>query len=80
MFHFQVENVDKRFKELEDLKGNNWEERLETEPVVKKTVSTTSAISKPSKPRTLAQSRLKDIIEGTLLFNQLQLQFQFTNL
>lgn len=58
-----VENVDKRFKELEDQKDNNWEE-IETGVPVKKTTSSVSIAAKAAKPRTQVQSRLKDIIEA----------------
>lgn len=56
-----MENVDKRFQELEDLKENNWEEKP-SESVVKRTAP--AAASKPTKQRTQTQSRLKGLIEG----------------
>ncbi|KAK3907607.1 Guanylate kinase-associated protein mars [Frankliniella fusca] len=61
MMLLTVENVDKRFQELEDLKENNWEEK-EPEKPVKKTLPV--AVCKTSKPRTQAQSRLKELIEN----------------
>ncbi|XP_034234489.1 guanylate kinase-associated protein mars isoform X2 [Thrips palmi] len=59
MVMLTVENVDKRFQELEDLKANNWEEKL-PQIIPKKTAP--HAASKPAKPRT--QSRIRDLIEA----------------
>ncbi|KAE8751298.1 hypothetical protein FOCC_FOCC001869 [Frankliniella occidentalis] len=62
MMLLTVENVDKRFKELEDLKENNWVEKEPERSIPK--VLPAAAATKPVKPRTQAQSRLKDLIEN----------------
>lgn len=76
MILLTVENVDKRFQELEDLKENDWKEKP-TEAVLKKTA--TVGASKPTKPRTQAQSRLKGLIEAARKRKQEAKQNKSTN-
>lgn len=58
MVYIQVGNLQKRFENLEQLKGNNWVEIIPEKKVIVKT--------KPTKKKsTKANSNLRDIIKGS---------------
>lgn len=54
---FQVNNLNKRFENLDTLKSNNWEEIMPEQKVVKK-------VQPVKKVNAKASSKLKDAIKG----------------
>ena len=61
MIYFQVEDVDKKFKNLTDVEANNWIEMVVQPVLTKKKIKTKTAVVAVG-PKKVASSGLKALI------------------